>query len=135
MSLAPESKEKILEAIPFLPDLKLGRISKVYDGDSYWFTCYLSGDSKLYRFPLRLRGVDTPELRTKCTEEKKLAISARDFVSSLILNKIVEVKNIAREKYGRILCDIFVDGKSLCDLVIESGHGRRYYGGKRAKWI
>ncbi len=137
MSLSPTLEQlRDTKPVKYMPDLLHGRICKCYDGDSYWMAAYLSSNpgSRLFYFPLRLRGIDTPELRTKSDKEKKLAVAARDYAQSLVLEKEVVVKNVELEKYGRYLCDVFVDGNSLCELLIAAGHGRRYDGGTRLGW-
>lgn len=51
-----------------------------YDGDTIRFD--ISGIHPLFgnNIPIRLRGVDTPEIRGTCPEEKRLGITARDLV-------------------------------------------------------
>lgn len=135
MSIAPTVNQlRATKPVKFLPLVTNGRISKVYDGDSYHLACYLAKGGPLYYFPLRLRGVDTPELRTKSENEKKMAIAARDYAKELVFEKEVEIKEVEREKYGRLLCDVYIEGKSLCDLLISAGHGRPYSGGTRGSW-
>ena len=55
--------------------LTVSSIKSVYDGDT--FTAYLPGYDKAER--VRVRGIDTPEIRGKCPSEKAAAIKARDF--------------------------------------------------------
>ena len=74
--------------------IKGGRVIKVYDGDSLTIASKLSqSDSELYRFSVRLNGVDTPEMKGKdvTEEEKDAAKNARDFVANLVLNKFVRL--------------------------------------------
>ena len=78
------------EAIPFQPDIKVGKVIKVYDGDSITVAAKPYEKYPIYRFSVRLSGIDTPELRTKHENEKKHAIIARDALSQKILNKIVD---------------------------------------------
>ena len=48
-------------------------------------------------------------------EEKEAAKLARDFVSNLVLHKYVRLENIASEKYGRILADVYINDINLND--------------------
>ena len=48
--------------------------------------------------------------------------------------KVIELRNIQRGKYFRILADVYVDGQNLADGLIRSGHARLYDGGKRLGW-
>jgi len=38
-----------------------------------------------------------------------------------------------RSKYFRIAADVYVDGESLADILIDSGMAIRYDGGKKIK--
>ena len=48
--------------------------------------------------------------------------------------KLVELRNIKRGKYFRLLADVYADGKNLAEGLIESGHAIAYDGGKRSAW-
>ena len=43
----------------------------------------------------------------------------------------IELRNIKRGKYFRILADVWLDGKRLSQGLIKAGHARVYKGGKR----
>ena len=79
--------------------------------------------------------MDAPEIRGKCEPEKVLARNAKQYtVQALRSAKTIELRNIQRGKYFRILADVYVDGVSLADSLIKSGHARAYDGGKRLGW-
>ena len=47
----------------------------------------------------------------------------------------INLRNLERGKYFRIVADVFVDGESLADMLIEAGVAARYDGRKKAyKW-
>ena len=46
--------------------------------------------------------------------KKKHAIIARDALSQKILNKIVVLKNVESEKYGRVLADVYLGEENIC---------------------
>ena len=85
---------------------------------------------------VRVAGVDTPEIRGKCEEEKTLAIQARDFVARTLTDaRSVSFCNPAWGKYGkRVVADVMIDGKSLAAILIEHHLGRSYGGGRREGW-
>ena len=65
-----------------------------YDGD----TCYIiikALPKKLEKMSIRILGIDTPEIRGKCSKEKELALKARVFANKAFrsANKI-EFKNL-----------------------------------------
>jgi len=111
------------------------RVLRVIDGDTLdvrvqvWLGQHI-------QTRVRLMGVDTPELRGKCNEEKVLAEKAKAFLSKQISNRPFLLKNIHYGKYaGRILADIELkNGKDLSELIIHHGLARPYRGGKRQGW-
>ena len=86
----------------FVPPIKSGRVIKVYDGDTITIASKIPKlkNSQIYKFHVRLNGIDTPEIKTHDEDEKNIAIKARDALSDKILNKDVILKNVKIEKYG-----------------------------------
>ena len=83
---------------------------------------------------IRVRGVDTPEIKTKNSCEKKRALLAKERVASLLKNaKRIDLKNITRGKYFRIVADIQIDGKSLADYLLSRDLAYAYDGGRKKK--
>ena len=120
------------ETIPFIPPIESGQVIKVYDGDTITIATRLPyKDSPLYRFPIRLKGIDTAEIKSKNENEKKHAKAARDALSELILHKTVVIKNIENEKYGRVLADIYLEELCLNEWMIEKGYAVKYNGGTK----
>ena len=77
------------ETIPFIPPIESGQVIKVYDGDTITIATRLSyKDSPLYRFSIRLKGIDSAEIKSKNINEKKNAMISRDFLTELILHKL-----------------------------------------------
>lgn len=110
-------------------------IISIYDADT--FRVDIEGFPPIagHRIPVRVLGIDTPEIRGKCDSEKFLARKAKQFtVQSLRSAKIIELKNIQRGKYFRILAEVYLDGESLAAKLIKEGHARIYHGGKRLGW-
>ena len=113
-----------------------GQVIKVYDGDSITIAAYLPMDSSpLFRFSVRLNGIDTPEIKGKNEDEKAAAKAARDALSDLILHKYIMLKNVDTEKYGRILADVYLDDLCINDWLIKEHYAVKYDGGaKNTKW-
>lgn len=92
----------------------------------------------LNKIRVRLYGIDTPELKPlKNTYERdkhiQQAKEARDFLSNLILNKIINVQFFSNDKYGRPLVKLYTDDEKIClnDLMIIKGYANKYDGGKK----
>jgi len=120
------------ETTPFIPPIESGQVIKVYDGDTITIATRLPyKDSPLYRFPIRLKGIDTAEIKSKNENEKKHAKVARDALSELILHKTVLIKNIENEKYGRILADVYLEELCVNEWMIEKSYAVKYDGGTK----
>jgi micrococcal nuclease len=103
------------------------KILKVYDGDTITIAlCPFQTD--IWKFNVRLLGYNSAEIKSKNPDEKAKALQARDFLQSLILNKIVEIDITGGDKYGRLLGVIGCDGKNINELMIQKGHGKPYDG-------
>jgi len=109
-----------------------GQVIKVYDGDSITIAAYFPMDnSPLFRFSVRLNGIDTPEIKGKNNDEKIVAREARDALSNLILHKEVILKNVGTEKYGRILADVYLNDLCVNDWLVQEKYAVKYDGGKK----
>lgn len=120
---------------PYIPDVQNGKVVKVYDGDTIHVATIMPTRSgrQIYRFSVRLNGIDTPELKTKDTYEKQAAIFARDALSELILNKTVSLKNVSLEKYGRLLADVYIKNVCVNNWLLQNHYAIPYYGKTKEK--
>lgn len=113
------------------------KIVKVYDGDTITAVICLF-DGKPYRFNCRCIGYNSAEIKSKDPIEKAKAIESREYLKSIILNKIVELEIILDSKnkdpYKRPLVVIHFDNKNINDLMIQSGYGKPYYGKGEKPW-
>ena len=120
------------DTIPFVPPLSEGKVIKVYDGDTITIASKMPFDqSPYYRFSVRLKGIDCPEMRSKNAEEKQCAILTRNFLKDLLMDKIVTLKEVELEKFGRILADVYLDEVNLSDLLCEKHMAVKYDGGTK----
>jgi endonuclease YncB( thermonuclease family) len=111
------------------------KITSVYDGDT--FRANIKGYPKIvgYRMSIRILGIDTPELKAKCKREKDLAINAKRLTASMLGDgKRIELRNIKRGKYFRILANVYVDGISIGDELIRNNLALEYDGGTKIDW-
>jgi len=120
------------DTIPYIPPITYGKVVKVYDGDTITIATKLPYDSSpIYRFSVRINGIDCPEMKTHNNNEHKCAIIAKQTTHDLAFNQIVQLKNITLEKYGRILADVFVDEISIGDLLLDCKLAVKYDGGTK----
>lgn len=103
----------------FVPPIKHGKVVKVYDGDTFTIVTKIY-DEPVCKIRVRLAGIDTPELKGCNGNEKTMALVARDKLSELILGKIVRLDNVTYEKYGRLLCQVYVDNINVNNWMISN---------------
>lgn len=120
------------DTIPFVPPIKEGLVIKVYDGDSITLAARLPiEDSPIYRFSVRLNGIDAPEMYGKTKDEREIAEIAQSKLESLVLKRYVRLEQVKTEKYGRILANVYCDGVCLNDWMIENQLAVCYDGGTK----
>ena len=107
-----------------------------YDGD----TCTVSlppGIPALFgdHITVRLAGIDTPEMKGICEEEKALARQAQALTQKLMVQAVkIELLEPRRDKYFRILAKVLADGQEVAQELVKAGLARPYDGGKKERW-
>jgi len=91
---------------------------------------------KFYDITVRLDGIDTPELKPKLNSpnrdiEIKKANDAKKYLSTLIENKIVKIKFLKNEKFGRHLGIIYYNDENINQKMIDLNYAVPYFGGKK----
>ena len=110
-------------------------ITSIYDADTFRVNIEGWPDIVGKHVSIRVLGVDAPELRGKCKSEKIAARKAKQHTVGLLRSgKLIELRNIKRGKYFRILADVFIDGNSLAESLINNDLARTYDGDKRLGW-
>lgn len=110
-------------------------IVRVYDGDTFYCNIDSWPDILGKNIGIRLAGIDTPEIRGTTGRENDLAKEAKLFAQSEILTALkIELHNIKRGKYFRIIADVSVDGNDLSTLLLDAGLAKPYDGGTRPEW-
>ena len=120
------------DTVKFVPPIISGMVLKVYDGDTITIASKLPyPESPIYRFSVRLNGIDCPEIKGKDENEKECAKLAKEEMTSLVLKKIVTLENVETEKYGRLLADVYVGDLHLNKHLIEKRLAVKYDGGTK----
>ena len=126
------SNPKWKDCRPFVAPITEGYVLKVYDGDTITIAFRLPYEgSALYRSSVRLNGIDAPEIKGKNEDEKKAAQIAKHALETLILEKIVTLKNIQTEKYGRILADVYIGDIHVNQWLLDHKLVVSYDGGTK----
>ncbi len=110
------------------------RYIKNYDADTVMFDIPNIHPLLGRKLSIRVSGVDAPEIKTKNQCEKKKALNAKKLVSGLLRNaKRIDLENIKRGKYFRVVADVKFDGKSLSHYLLKNGFAYSYDGGAKRK--
>lgn len=106
-------------------------LASVYDGDT--FKVYLACKYPIFckAIPVRVRGVDCPEMRGGTPETKAAAKGAKAFTKQFLRGGKIFLRNCGRDKYFRLLCEIKVNGADLGTALIEHVHAVPYDGGTK----
>ncbi|MBF0295594.1 MAG: thermonuclease family protein [Magnetococcales bacterium] len=103
-----------------------------YDGDTIRFD--IPGVHPLLgeNIPVRVRGVDAPEIRAQCPEEKERAMRAKAMVREQ-LSKATRITliEVGRDKYFRIVARVVADGVDVGEMLIGAGLAVPYNGGTK----
>ena len=91
-----------------------GTVVSITDGDT---VVVLSGNE---RCKIRLNGIDCPE------HNQAYGQKAKEFTASLIAGKAVSVTVTDRDRYGRFIGDIVLDGISVNASIVEAGFAWHY---------
>ena len=109
------------------------KVKRVVDGDTVDAYIDLGFDvSKSIR--IRLKGIDTPESRTRDLVEKRYGLGAKHRMVELLENNGNEfvIKSHGVGKYGRCLGELFdKHGRSINIMMQEEGHAIPYFGGSK----
>ena len=92
-------------------------IASCYDGD----TCTTSAGENV-----RLACIDTPELRGKRANPVP-AKAARDYLRALVVGRDVGIRRITKDRYGRTVAELFVDGSNVQQQLVAAGHADIYW--------
>lgn len=113
-------------------DFKNVKFIRNHDGDTFVFDLGMSLPDLFRTMPLRLYGIDTPEVGTKNSCEKAKGLLVRDFARNELQSaKQINLINCSKDKYFRILCSVDYDGKDLTTELLKRNYGYEYYGDKK----
>lgn len=115
--------------------IKPDSVVKVYDGDTLSVNIAGCPDVLCGSMPVRISGIDAPEMRGKCPQEIASARAAKNYLTDQVMSaKSIELHNPTRDKYFRISANVFADGVNVGADMVAKGLARTYSGGKRAGW-
>lgn len=108
-------------------------VASVYDGDTFKINLNCSVAVYCEKVPVRVLGVDTPEIKGKTAKEKRLAQKAKAFTKNFLAQRPVSLTDCGRDKYFRLLCNVTNgQGQNLAQELIKRDLGYEYWGGKKS---
>ncbi|MGQ3080012.1 MAG: thermonuclease family protein [Allorhizobium sp.] len=113
----------------------LAHLVKVVDGDTVLVEAMPWPDHKVSTY-VRLRGIDAPELKSKCPTFRKAALRAKEELADLMDGQdIVSLTAISGDKYfGRVVADLALqDGMRPAQHLLEAGLVEPYQGRSKSK--
>jgi endonuclease YncB( thermonuclease family) len=135
----------IIAALLLLPAIALAdygsvtvdEVTSVLDGDTFRATISDWPPIIGERIPVRIAGINAPERRSRCdTEaekerERELAADARIYlVERLRGAETVELRQIERGSFFRIIAEVWADGESVGEEMLEEGYALPYIKGQ-----
>jgi endonuclease YncB( thermonuclease family) len=109
------------------------QVLRVVDGDTIR-VCLLEPAPEILRVNLvRLRGCDAPEIHDQRPELRAKAEAARTWIARRVhVGDALTLEDVKRDKYGRFLATIKIDGQDLAQGLIAAGLAKSYDGGRRS---
>ncbi len=125
------------EALAALPSPVPVQVAHIVDGDTFHVFVTLRTGERV-RAPVRIRGLDTPEIHGACDREVQAAREASQALRELLASGEVLLSEISSDKYERVLARVQVrqNGvmRDVADVMVQTGYGRVYEGRKRTGW-
>jgi micrococcal nuclease len=115
-------------------DLSHVKVLSVHDGDT--FTIQLSDQLSIFgsKISVRVKGIDAPEIHGKGKCEYAKAQEAKHELETLLnTSKNVTLKSIARDKYFRLLADVYADDHNVSDILLSKKLAYPYNGKTKAQ--
>lgn len=107
---------------------------KNYDADTVTFTIPNVHPLLGELISIRIKGIDTAEITSHTACEKDRAVAAQQMVEKILIGaKRINLKNVGRDKYFRILADVEVDGHLIKDHLLKENLAYSYNGGTKQK--
>lgn len=110
-------------------------VLRVIDGDTF--------EARVHLWPglnittrVRLRGIDAPEFKARCLDERTKAAEAREALQSILDQGEVTIARVMLDKFGgRVLADASTNATpDIAASLLAAGHARRYSGARREAW-
>ena len=115
-------------------------VTRVVDGDTVDVDVDLGFGMIYKKQRVRMKGIDTPESRTRDLEEKFYGLLSKQFLKDILEGREVQLISHDKGKFGRIIGDLLIDpfqitedvitnaGGSVNQMMIDNNHAVPYMG-------
>ncbi|MFJ3685567.1 thermonuclease family protein [Pseudomonas sp. NPDC090208] len=121
--------------------LRRDQIVDVYDGDTITISVQEWPGVFGQRLGVRVNGMDTPERHSHCAdpaakanEERQAMLARTELLSLLDSGQPIELRNLDRDKYFRLLAEVWVGDQNVAAVLIGEGLAVPYHGEKKVGW-
>ncbi len=97
-------------SITAFADTLTGKVVKITDGDTLYVL-----DANYQQHKIRLAGIDAPE------RKQAYGLASRKHLLSIVAGKQVTIEYQKRDRYGRILGKVWVNGVDACLEQVKAG--------------
>lgn len=110
-------------------------VLRIIDGDTF--------EARVHVWPgldittkVRLRGIDAPEMKAMCPQERVQAEAAREALRAVLAEGAVGVFDVSLDKYGgRVIANAATrTTPNISSSLLAKGAAHQYGGGRRAGW-
>ena len=105
-----------------------------YDGDTFVVNLKDIPEVFGYNISVRIRGIDSAEIKGKSLCEKYDAIESRDILYKLLDGKKINLLSCSRDKYFRLLCDVNAGGIDIKSYMLDHKYAVSYDGSTKKSW-
>jgi len=96
-------------------DTLTGKVVKITDGDTLYVL-----DANYKEHKIRLAGIDAPE------RKQAYGLASRKHLLSIVAGKQITIEYQKRDRYGRIVGKVLVDGRDACLEQVKAGFAWHY---------
>ena len=93
----------------------VGKVIKITDGDTLYVL-----DANYQQHKIRLAGIDAPE------RKQAYGLASRKHLASIVAGKQVTIEYQKRDRYGRIVGKVWVNGIDACLEQVKAGFAWHY---------
>ena len=95
---------------------------RVWDGDSFLISMIRGSERE------RVLGLDTAEIKGKCSNEIQMAKKAKRQLVELADGQRIQILRNGKDKYGRTFARVLINSKNVSQILINKGLARPWLG-------